>query len=86
MTFDDDFIRLHLDMGVQNIPCVKIGFEFPPPERIYMSGDKGIRAWEKGDTPMYILKRVGYSSITDEQREGMTHVVRGAEYEYETSA
>lgn len=32
MTFDDDFVRLNLSIGVRNIPLKAIGLEWPPPE------------------------------------------------------
>jgi hypothetical protein len=50
-----------------NVCCKKIDLEFPPPEELEWGGRT--------------FKRIRYSQITDEQRETMTHVARGAEYE-----
>jgi len=65
-TFADDFIVLQFDHGVVRQPCKAMGLEWPPPERVEVFGIP--------------FKRERYSSITDEQREGMTNVCRGAEY------
>jgi hypothetical protein len=70
MTFDDDFVRLPmaiLDSHI-NVPLVRLGLEWPPPEEFTYSG--------------LIYRQIRCSEITDEQREGMTNVIRGAEYEY----
>lgn len=66
MTFADDFVVLVFDHGIVRQPCKSLGLEWPPPERIEMFG--------------FQFKRERYSHITDEQREQMTHVCRGAEY------
>ena len=66
MTFDDDFVRLHFDGGTKNIPCKSINMHWPPPEKINVMG--------------FVMVRSHYSEITDEERETMTHVCRGAEY------
>lgn len=42
--------------------------EWPPPKFVRFNGK--------------IWRRMTFSGITDEQREGMTHVVRGAQYEW----
>jgi hypothetical protein len=69
MTFDDDMVRLPtLIAGDVNIPLVKLGLEWPPPEEIIFSG--------------ICYRREVYSQITDEQRAELTHVIRGAQYEY----
>lgn len=70
MTFDDDFLRIPVQIIDRNINITlkTLGLEWPPPEEISYSG--------------LIYKRERYSEITDEQREGMTHVARGAEYSY----
>jgi hypothetical protein len=70
MTFDDDFVRIPIaaiDRHI-NVPLKELGLEWPPPEEISFSG--------------LIYHRERYSIITDEQREGMTHIARGAEYSY----
>jgi len=66
MTFDDDYIRLVFDHGVKNVSCKAVGIEWPPPLTLDVGG--------------FIMVRSRYSSLTDEQREGMTHICRGAEY------
>jgi hypothetical protein len=69
MTYDDDFVRLPtLVAGDVNIPLVTLGLEWPPPEEVTFSG--------------LLYKQIRCSEITDEQRAEMTHVVRGAEYEF----
>lgn len=82
MTFDDDIIRLNLSVGTPTIPLMTVGLEWPPPEHVYLSADSTIREAEPDDERQYVLRRVSMSQITDEQRAEMTHVVRGAEYEY----
>ena len=68
-TFKGDIVRLPTAaMGDLNIPLVKLGLEWPPPEELAFSG--------------LLYRRIRCSQITDEQRESMTHVIRGAEYEY----
>ena len=82
MTFDDDFARLHLmHFGTPNITLKDLDLEWPPPEILVMSDD-GIREATKDDDRSFMLERISMSSITDEQREGMTNVARGAEYLY----
>lgn len=72
MTFDDDYIQLNLGKrGVLRQTCKELGVSWPPPEHIAITGGPF-------STPTF--KRVRYSAITDEQRKGMTHVCRGAEY------
>lgn len=66
MTFDDDYMHLVFDHGVKNVTCKSVGIEWPPPPMLDVGG--------------FIMVRNRYSSITDEQREGMTHICRGAEY------
>jgi hypothetical protein len=69
MTYDDDFVRLPtLVAGDTNIPLVRLGLEWPPPEEVNFYG--------------LLYRRVSYSEITDEQRAEMTHVARGAQYEF----
>jgi hypothetical protein len=66
MTFDDDFIRVCFQTGQRNYVLKSLGLAWPPPELIDIAG--------------FQFKRSSMSSITDEQRAGMTHVCRGAEY------
>lgn len=70
MTFDDDFVRIPiatLDRSI-NVMLAKIGVEWPPPEDLMING--------------LHYRQIRCSEITDEQRAGMTNVIRGAEYEY----
>jgi len=84
MTFDDDMMRLNLTVGVQTVRCKALGFEWPPPMRIYL--DEGsIREAVDEDNSTFVLHQVSISQITDEERAGMSHVVRGAEYDYQPS-
>jgi len=66
MTFEDDFVRLCMQSGFMDLNCVEYGISWPPPEQIVFEG--------------FAFARLGYSSITDEQRSKVTHVCRGAEY------
>lgn len=66
MTFDDDFVRLVTPDGPRNIPVKKLGLSWPPPEEISVNG--------------VTYQRQRMSSLSDEERAGMTHVARGAEY------
>jgi hypothetical protein len=70
MTFDDDIIRIPIQILDRSITVTlkSLGLEWPPPEELSYFG--------------LIYKREMYSEITDEQREKMTHVARGAEYSY----
>lgn len=72
MTFDNDFMRLE---GL-NITLKSIHLEWPPPPflKLYRPVATGLPPEE------LTYKRVRCSEITDEQRAGMTHVARGAEY------
>jgi hypothetical protein len=67
MTFDDDFCQIHFLTGRhRNIACNNLHINWPPPEVLDYCG--------------FQYKRIRYSEITDEQRDGMEHVARGAEY------
>jgi hypothetical protein len=82
MTYDDDFVRLNLVAGTVNVTCKELNLQWPPPDRIAIDGENVREA--TADDPIWkvmIMDRM--SEITDEQREGMTHVARGAEYFYE---
>lgn len=76
-TFDDDMIRAQLSDGrTFTFSCKSAGVEWPPPESL------GVYVPVIGGDPKPVhLTRVSYSEITDEQRAGMTHVFRGAQYE-----
>jgi hypothetical protein len=72
-TFDDDFVRLTDEAGNNlNVACKVLGLNWPPPVQIEVDG----ATWE----------RESYSDIADDQRAGMTHVVRGAQYRPHRSA
>lgn len=66
MTYDDDYIRLQFDWGYKDLTCKAAGFDWPPPEVI--------------EVMTFRMRRRRHSSITDDERKGMTHVCRGAEY------
>lgn len=66
MTFDDDLMVLNFGTEKRMVNCKRNGIEWPPPERFIFAGTE--------------FKRVRMSTLTDEQRAGMTHVFRGAEY------
>jgi hypothetical protein len=69
MTFDDDFMEFKMLSGPPKRVTLKSqGLEWPPPARVNFME--------------FPYRRVGYSRITDEERRGMTHVCRGAEYEF----
>jgi hypothetical protein len=66
MTFDDDFCQILLPGKPRRYTCKSLGYDWPPPEEIVWAG--------------FNFVRIRYSQITDEQREEMTNVIRGAEY------
>lgn len=66
MTFDDDFLRLTFDNEVHNLQLKGLGLSWPPPEKISLGG--------------VVFVRQSYSAISDEQRQLMSHVCRGAQY------
>lgn len=68
MTFDDDFVRI----GMVNATLKSLGLEWPPPPFIEVNNH--------GELPNLLLKRTRLSELTDDERAGMTHVARGAEY------
>lgn len=72
-THPSDFVRLNMTIGVQNIPCVALGLEWPPPERITELLGKPVE-------PAFV--RVRMSQLTDEQADH-PNLARGAEYIYE---
>ena len=67
MTFEDDFIQVTIQGKHHRLRCNQLQLDWPPPETVEIYG--------------FTCKRMRYSKITDEQREDMTHVCRGAEYE-----
>lgn len=82
MTNENDFIRIRFEMfGEQNLPLNKLPFEWPPPEKIYLS-EGGLREFQEGDEESLTLIRTSMSQLTDEEAEEATHVARGAVYEY----
>ncbi len=67
MTFDDDFCQFETEFGApMRFTCKELKVEWPPPEFIELM--------------IFRFKRESFSQITDEQRDGMTHVCRGAVY------
>lgn len=66
MTFNDDLLILVFDGATKRPSLQSCGLEWPPPERIEILG--------------FTMVRTRMSAITDEQRAGMTHVCRAAEY------
>lgn len=67
MTYDDDFVRFILPTGQNHdVFCKSINVDWPPPETLTHRGLE--------------YRRERFSAITDEQRDGMSHVCRGAEY------
>ena len=81
-TYDDDFARLHLAVGTVDLPLFKMGLSWPPPERLYLERDGRFREAREDDELPYVMSRVSCSGLTNEQRDGMSHVARGAEYRY----
>ncbi len=78
--FADDFVELHLSIGTPRI-MLPSDIDWPPPEFI-MFDDNVLREATKDDPRDEIMRRVRHSQITDEQRAKMSHVCRGAEYQY----
>jgi hypothetical protein len=72
MTFDDDSLFLQTPLGRRIVTCRYLGMDWPPPERVVI-----------GEV-CYL--RESFSAITDEQRENMTHVMRGALYNPELNS
>jgi len=68
MTFDDDFMQFKMLSGKPKRLTLKSqNLEWPPPLVVNFMG--------------FPFRRTTCSDLTDAQREGMTHVCRGAEYE-----
>lgn len=66
MTFQDDFVVFLTEGGRYHALLCNLSIEWPPPSRLELLGLEFVRA--------------RMSEITDEQRQRMTHVARGAEY------
>ena len=64
MTFDNDMIMVRFPDGEKSFYCLVNGIEWPPPEHMNING--------------FNMKRESISGITDEQRQGMSNVLRGA--------
>lgn len=73
MTFDDDHIQLQLSVGRVQATCRELGLSWPPPERIAVLVGEPLSA--------FAFRRIRYSQLTDDERQKLTHVCRGAEYE-----
>ena len=64
-TLESDFCKFEgPDTGM--VTCIKLGVEWPPPEKINLNGTE--------------YQRVQMSKLTDEQATEMTFVARGAMY------
>jgi len=76
MTYEDDYCQFDFgELGIKRITCKDVGVDWPPPTCIsvqIMDGKKLMRTID--------FECINHSQITDEQRAGMTHVCRGAEY------
>lgn len=68
MTFDDDFLQVNFESGMKRLPCKKNNIDWPPPEKLEIEG--------------FLYERVRMSEVSDESRSQMTHVCRGAEYNF----
>lgn len=75
MTFDDDFLLFQTPTGPQKLRCTQLGIQWPPPATLRLRGFEP----PFSDIDFRLLRM---SAITDQQRAGMTHVCRGAEYVY----
>lgn len=79
-TLDNDYVRLELVVNTVNIPLNRLGLEWPPPEKLYMS-PVGIREAREGDEEAFTLVRVSCSQLDDETASH-PNLARGAEYRY----
>lgn len=66
MTFDDDFLQLEFEGGTRRATCKSLGIEWPPPETITVLG--------------FEMEQVSRSTVTDEQRQQLTMLMRGARF------
>lgn len=82
MTFDDDFILV--EGGRYSV--ANLGLSWPPPETLRLVFGSPSMVFEQivrgvaVDASGVEYRRLSHSAITDEDRAGMTHVARGAEY------
>lgn len=80
MRFDDDFIRVE----GRCYSLVGLGLVWPPPEALFVyvrGGSLGIAVVSPVEHPGATeYRQVSRSQITDEDRAGMTHIARGADY------
>ncbi len=81
MRSDTDFVRLHLLIGVTDIPCHKLGFDWPPPEKIFFPIGEPPREAFPGDEETFTLVQVRMSQLPDEVAK-LPYIARGAEYRY----
>lgn len=80
-----DHILINMSIGPVRIFFEDLGFDWPPPERLYMDDlTHELREAAEGDKAAFIFKRISMSSLTDEQMTRCTNVARGAEYIYES--
>jgi hypothetical protein len=61
-----DFCQIEFAGGTKRLTCKQLGFDWPPPATMDFMG--------------FEFKRMGYSKISDEDIETMSHVARGAMY------
>lgn len=68
MTFDDDYMAFKMLTGPpKHVTLKSVQLEWPPPPHVTFM--------------QFPFRRVSYSKITDAQRQAMSHVARGSEYE-----
>ena len=79
-TLKNDFLRLHLEAGVYDVPCLENDISWPPPEKLIIDRN-GIREATEQDAQEAIMTRTNMSAMTDEQAD-CKHLTRGAEYVY----
>ena len=79
----DDFARLEMWIGDRTILLEKLGLDWPPPARLTIDEEEGLREWREGDDPVTVMGRISMSKLTDEETADMDHVARGALYRYE---
>lgn len=76
----NDFLRLHLEIGIYDVPCLENDIPWPPYKKIVIGKD-GIQKAKEDDHPEIIMTRINMSELTDEQAD-CKHLARGAEYKY----
>jgi len=81
-TFDNDMLSIEtMFFGTNLIPLKELNLTWPPPKFLVLD-EEGIREATKDDPKEHMMHRIRMSEITDEQRESMINVFRGAEYKY----